>query len=108
MAFDIADGVLVAPLGRNIRPHPRIARMPRAVGQKGDPRRRVPETERVIQVEILQLVGSNDRLAGLELVLALNRGDELRTDFGPQHVEQRLADFWSEAVRIRDPTDDVL
>src|SRR5207302_3389671 len=63
MPFELADGVLVAVLGWHVRPGAFLARMPRAVAQESDARRRVAKAQRVVQVEVLQLVRTDDRLA---------------------------------------------
>src|ERR1043166_3916338 len=98
----------MAVLRRNIRPHAFIARVPRAICQEGDSRRRIAEAERVIEIEVLQLVRSDNCLAGLESVGTLECWNQLRTDLRPEHIEQGFADVRTQSLTLRDPADDVL
>src|SRR5919202_1625540 len=62
MALDLGDGVLAAVPGRHGRPDALLASVPRAVLEKRDPRGRVAEAQRVVQVEVLQLIRADNRL----------------------------------------------
>ena len=57
MSLDSRDVVLVAAVGRDIRPMAGVLVVPRVVRQERDLRRRVSEAKRVVEVEIVQLVG---------------------------------------------------
>ncbi len=81
MCLDRRDVVLVAAIARNVRPFARVPVAPRIVSEERDLRRRISEAQRVVQKEIVQLVGAKRRfgvVAGASVLRGA--GDQLGAD----------------------------
>src|SRR5919204_6949191 len=108
MPLELTNAVLVTVFGWNVRPHTFVTCVPGTVAQECYPGRRVAEAQRVVQIEVLQLVGTDDSLARLDLRRAFASRNQLRADLRTEHLEQRIADLRPQALRLRHPADDVL
>ena len=108
--LDRGKVVLVAPvLGQQLRPRAAAAVTPRVVGEVGDPAGSVPEPQRVVQMEILQLVGADDVLGPLQprLCRSVLRRHELRGDLGVEDRGQHPVGVGTQLPAVDHPPDQV-
>ena len=92
IGLDVADRVLVALVPAGCRASAPWPVVPGAPGEEGDLGRRIAEAQRVVEVEVLQLVRADH---GLRLLPGLRSigvaGDQLRADLGVEDLEQDCA-----------------
>src|ERR1019366_1842452 len=109
MSLDRRDVVLVAAIARNVRPLARVLVAPRIVSKERDLRRRVSEAQRVVEEEIVQLVGAKRRfgvVAGMSVLRGA--GDQLGADWSGENLEQRRTGFAAEVFSLHEPSNYVL
>ena len=88
-------------------PGPHRGVTPGVVGQKDDPAGTHPVAQQVVEGEVLQLVGADLRLGGLDLLPGASR-DELGGDFRPQNGLQDDIGGFVELARRNAPPDEML
>ena len=108
--LDGLERVLVAALLRDqVGPGSVVAIVPRVVSEEGDLARPVTEAHRVVEEEVVQLVGADDALGvGARTVRTAVGRDQLGADLGLEHGAQRLAHLRRVLLRIDRPADQEL
>src|SRR5262245_29485556 len=95
VGLDVGQLIFVAPVDRDVRPRAPLLVAPRRMREEGDLRRRVPEAEDVVEVEVLELVRADDSLCRL---------GRARIPFVPRHQlrrDVRVEDLHEERARLR-------
>src|SRR5688572_9538066 len=83
--------------------------MPGAIGQEGDLRRRIPQSQRIVQGKILQFVWPDDRLGLLaRLITCDGARNQFWTELSIQNGAQYLARLGIELIGVGHPADEEL
>ena len=94
-------------VGKGGRPVAQRSVAPRVPREEGDLRGSRAESRDVVEVEVLQLIGTDLRLRALQL-LVFARGHQLRRDLGVEDREECLRCLGVELPRLHHPTHQVL
>src|SRR5580658_2898945 len=109
MSLDSRDVVLVAAVGRDVRPLAGVLVAPCVVSQERDLRRRISEAQRVVEEKIVQLVRPDRRFGVVDrMPVGGGAGNQFGADGSRKNFDQRRAGFAAKAFSLREPSNDVL
>src|ERR1700726_660994 len=98
MTLDSRKAVFITLALRNVGPPAQRAVTPRAIGQKCDLWRRIPEAQGVVEVKVLQFIRTNRRFACLDCALLARY--ELGAYFGREDFQQDIARILTETMCV--------
>ncbi|SOZ01697.1 conserved protein of unknown function [Cupriavidus taiwanensis] len=107
VALDVGQAVLVACHVRAVGPDAALAVAPGVQCQEGDLGRGKAKAQRVVEVEVLQLVRADGAFGLLLGAVVAVAGDQLGTDVGVEHRQQHVRTARADLPGLGDPAHQV-